>query len=503
MTFRPALIACLLPALAGLSGCGALPWVQETRGVDSTSAFQLTDRDVVEPIDLGWLLARYAPAGAAGDVCEGQADQVPKFARVSPSAGCNGAEDAQAPDGTCAAKARMDRAFQFFACRIRQASAQDQVLARNSLQERLLLSSRQRCNAFQSNLQRDFSRVNFGLGSATTAAGALGALVSAPVAAGNYAAAAGIFSGMRAEYNQDYMANLAAHVIVDGIDRRLASSYDQIQKLGQTKAYADYPVEAAIKDALYYHGQCSVVAGFQQASDAIRYLNDPGLNGALQTIARVRDVAKAMSTPDLAPGELLSITERVTTSVPITAGSALASDKAAPEQLKLSAVRQAMLRIDRSAERTAQQLKTLTAKLKSGQKPTAADLGLDQSFDADPLGSTKLRSTCLEKSDSLLSLVVLSRAQSQDAPTAQANAEALGRAATALSLFGSISNRLDALANDYTARSGETQERRARLFNLAVLPDAQAATRSELKAIKPPTLDTTLADAVMSLCKAP
>ena len=37
-----------------------------------------------------------------------------------------------------------------------------------------------------------------------------------PAAASNWAGAAAVFSGTRAEYNQDYMSNLAAHVIVDG-----------------------------------------------------------------------------------------------------------------------------------------------------------------------------------------------------------------------------------------------------------------------------------------------
>lgn len=165
-------------------------------------------------------------------------------------------------------KVRLDRAAAYFACKTGTATDLQQRIARNALQERLLAASQQRCNAFKGNLQRTFSRTNFGLGVATVIAGTAGALVSSLDAARNWSGAAAIFSGARSEFNQDYMSNLAAHVIVDGIEKRRQFVYDQIQKFGQKMNYAEYPVEAAIKDAFYYHGECSVVAGFRQASDA-------------------------------------------------------------------------------------------------------------------------------------------------------------------------------------------------------------------------------------------
>lgn len=253
-----------------LSGCASQDWRHETQKVDATSAHQLIDRASFETLDLAAMLNAYAP-GPVRVTVEGDLDAAYRnFSRAASLAG--------------------DPA----------ASA-----ARNALQERILAASTQRCNAFKGSLQRSFSGVNFGLGLAGTIAGTVGALVSGSVA--NYwSGASAVFSGARAEYNQDFLANVAAHVIVDGIERRQKEVYAQIANDGQRKAYADYPVDAAIKDALYYHGLCSVVTGFQVAQDSIKEIDNPGLSTSIRTLAKIK-VAQKLDKMDPAQTDVASL----------------------------------------------------------------------------------------------------------------------------------------------------------------------------------------------------
>lgn len=326
-------LACVMLGAMALGACSSVgQYTRETSGFDASGAFQLTDRNVVEPVDLGYLLLRYAPAPELrDDVCSQQAAMTPRWARGGVAA------DEQLDGGEFASqdRTRLDRSVRYFACRVERATEDQRRQARNAMQERLLASSEQRCSAFKIGLQRSFSRTNFGLGILTTMAGTAGALVSSVGAARNWAGTAAISSGVRAEYNQDFFSNLAAHVVIEGIDKRRRDVYQQIQHAGQAKAYADYPVEAAIKDAMFYHGQCSVAAGFQQAADAIRLFDDPGLNTGMSMIAKLKAANQLMLSQDLSADELLKRSKALLEHMPKLAGSQLSGGKPAgdPEAL--------------------------------------------------------------------------------------------------------------------------------------------------------------------------
>jgi hypothetical protein len=276
-----------------VSGCGMLNYYNETKSVDQTSAFQLTDRDKFESIDLTTLLANYAPNSFCKDMKTkpdpakpgGEQDHGIRSGVPSEKPGENNNQDNY-----------LDKAAQCFTQAAIMAGDQNACQARNALQERILSASTQRCNAFKSNLQRDFARNNFGLGLLTTLAGTAGALVTGN-AANYFSGASAFFSGVRAEYNQDYLANLAAYVIIDGIDKQQREVYEQIQDHGQKKHYNEYPVEAAIKDALYYHGLCSVMTGFRVAQDSIKEVENPGLTNSIRTFAKFK-VAQGINTLD-------------------------------------------------------------------------------------------------------------------------------------------------------------------------------------------------------------
>lgn len=356
-----------------LSGCSAIGqhW-RETSGIDTTGAFQITNRDVVEPVDLGFLLLRYAPSPKAGaDSCTDLAGETPSWARHGVAAD----EGPQVDDFDSKDRTRLDRSTRYFSCRSERATEEQRRLARNTLQERLLMSSEQRCSAFKIGLQREFSRTNFGLGVLSTLAGTAGALVNSVSAARNWAGTAAVSSGVRAEFNQDFFANLAAHVVIDGVDKRRREVYEQIQSHGQAKAYADYPVEAAIKDALYYHGQCSVAAGFQMAADAIKLYDDPGINTGLAMIAKIRAANLMLNDTSLSAEDLLKKAGSVVESSPKLAGSRLVANTRAMERLPLDELNASFAAIGLAVA----EMRSAVDKYKGQHEPDApsqAELGL-------------------------------------------------------------------------------------------------------------------------------
>jgi len=106
-----------------------------------------------------------------------------------------------------------------------------------------------------------------------------------------------LFSGIRSEYNQAYYSNLAAHVIVKGIEARQELVYRRIQIEGQRKNIDDYPLEAAVKDAVFMDGLCSVVTGLDQAAASVDATNEPGLDAATRTLLRARLAKEALDLP--------------------------------------------------------------------------------------------------------------------------------------------------------------------------------------------------------------
>jgi hypothetical protein len=173
---------------------------------------------------------------------------------------------------------------------------------RNSIQERILMASDHRCGRYKVLLQEKYSNTNFVTGVLSTVLGTAGSIAKTAEHARTLAGLTGAASGYRAEYNQAFYGNLMAHVVADGIDSRRRATYLQIIEKGQRQPYADYPLSQAIKDAVRYHAQCSLITGLSEAGDAIRTVNDPGLLASTRAIAQVKlasFVATAAKSEDL------------------------------------------------------------------------------------------------------------------------------------------------------------------------------------------------------------
>jgi hypothetical protein len=264
VTTRSALIG-LATMLAGCGTAGKQSDDDYDKYADKHSAFQLIPSAQFEPIDLASLIGGEVRSGAgAGEAKAGQ---------------------------------DIDQQFFAFAQKDRDLDKLGQS-RRTAIQERILAASDQRCNDFKTLLQKKFANVSFKSGLAATAA-SLGATIATHLDTSRaLSGIAGFASGYRAEYNQAYFANAAVQVVVAGIDSRRRTAYEQIL-LARKEPLAMYPLEAAVKDAIRYHGLCSTVSGLQEAGEAVRYYNEPGITAATRTLARSKMMIDIQgSTPD-------------------------------------------------------------------------------------------------------------------------------------------------------------------------------------------------------------
>jgi hypothetical protein len=156
------------------------------------------------------------------------------------------------------------------------------------VQERIMIVSNQRCNVFKTFLRREQADTNFNYGAATTISGVLGAVLPGVQASRNLAGMAGIFSGLQAEYNQNYYSNLMASVITQGIDVRRDQAQERIRRDGQSKSIEEYSLEAAIRDAVYFDGLCSTLTGLEEAQTSIQQTTNPGIERAVQTMTSIK-----------------------------------------------------------------------------------------------------------------------------------------------------------------------------------------------------------------------
>ncbi|KQX01450.1 hypothetical protein ASC94_02160 [Massilia sp. Root418] len=221
---------------------------------DKHSAYQLIERDAFEPINLRVLIMPEAEAN--------------KTTPASPK------EEGQL----------IDQAFYQFA-NLHRHSGQLGTSRRNEIQERILAASDQRCNDFKNLLRKKFSKVNFYSGLTATGASLAATIVGNLHTSQILSGVAGMASGYRAEYNQAFFANAAVEVVAAGIDSRRRTAYEQILQ-ARKDPLTVYPLEAAVKDGIRYHGLCSAVSGLQEAGEAVKYYNEPGIAAATRTLAR-------------------------------------------------------------------------------------------------------------------------------------------------------------------------------------------------------------------------
>ncbi len=268
--------------------------------VTQVGAIQNINRDL-EKVDLIRLLSQTsAPIPPSGV----PALTPPKKDSASPEAGDPSAsapvtQYSTGPDEAYNSLAKLYAAYQTFYDSGRGSAG------RNQIQDEILRASEQRCTVYKSYIRRTQSTSNFLFGSLATILGGLGAVFTDANVARSLAGSAGIMSGIGAEYQQAYFSNLATEVIIDGIETRRQRIRDTIASKRRNASLKVYTVQAAILDAVRYHGACTIVEGLREASQSIQTVRDPGLKAMNSTL---RDYAVSRKMLDqIQKGEALTV----------------------------------------------------------------------------------------------------------------------------------------------------------------------------------------------------
>lgn len=265
-----------------------------------------------------------------------------------------------------------------------EVSKADKKLWRNGVQDKMLAVSASRCNVFKTYLRRQQSDVNFALGSATTAAGAVGAIVKGAKDSRILAGIAGLLSGVQAEYNSAYYSNLAAHVIAQGIELKQARLQKELVLARQDLSIDAYSMEAAINDAIVIDGSCSTVAGLLEAAESIKEASNPGLARAAEVMASVRvmnEIANADKVSELADSGKLAkmLRQSAITSSPLLVSASRAGTGATTLQRLTQA--------SRAADRIAADRAAVLARASASYKQAQAKLSQEDKAASDLTGT--------------------------------------------------------------------------------------------------------------------
>jgi len=149
---------------------------------------------------------------------------------------------------------------------------------RNTLQDRILLSSQSRCGFYEEYLKRFQSNSATLFGTLATVLGGAGAIVTGAEGARALAGAAGISSGVGAEMQKDLFASVTSTVIVPGIEKRRAAILKSILQ-NRCTTPDRYTIGLALVDALAFHSACSMDTGIAEGGNAIKQAANPGTAG--------------------------------------------------------------------------------------------------------------------------------------------------------------------------------------------------------------------------------
>lgn len=169
----------------------------------------------------------------------------------------------------------------------------DQKRARNRVQERILAASNQACGDYKQELKQLDSEVNFVLGSLTTGLAGAGAIFTGVDIVRALSGAAGIASGVRAKFNEDFFQSLTIQVITDGLESKRQEIYEKILE-DREQGVVKYPVQRAIKDAIKYHENCSLISGLEQAAISIERAENPGADAMNKFLKSMGDTRSAL-----------------------------------------------------------------------------------------------------------------------------------------------------------------------------------------------------------------
>ncbi len=168
------------------------------------------------------------------------------------------------------------------------------AVLRDRVQDRLIWASEASCSDYLISVRQSFARTNLNFGSATTVLGALGSVLTSADATRVFSGAAAVSSGLRAEFNDVYFSSQAFELISKSIRSLREKSLKEIRDGRVNSDIKRYTLDGAVSDAIRYHSKCNVIAGLEEASEAVTRQRDPGLqqvNALLQSVGAGVNVA--------------------------------------------------------------------------------------------------------------------------------------------------------------------------------------------------------------------
>lgn len=173
-------------------------------------------------------------------------------------------------------------------------SIDQQRQRRNEVQGEILRASERRCNAYKLYLQTIQSNASFGFGSAATVLGGLGAIFTDAGVARALSGAAGITSGVGAQFQESFFLSIAVPAIAEGIDNARQSIHGQIVSQRDSTIHA-YTLQHAILDAVRYDGACSIPRGLQEVAEAARNVRTPSAFVMTRAIEQFAEARRALN----------------------------------------------------------------------------------------------------------------------------------------------------------------------------------------------------------------
>lgn len=282
-------LAC---ALAALAGCGVIGPEASTRSRDRVTTFGANPQFDNERYEMVDLLTLIDPEGKRRNSAGASLRAMSLFGGGSLEAAAESEEERKVRQELVLAY----DAFYSYDNRDPVRLAQ----RRNRVQDRLIGASNQRCSAYTVYLNRFDAYQQTGFGWATTLFGGAAAIVGGLKDARILGGLAGISSGFQAELAQGLLGNLASYVIVPGMELRRKEIMNEMNSR-RTGDIGRYNLEAALADAGRYHGACTLVAGLEQAKDAIKTVENPGMRMmqvTLNNVLQARSMQNALAKQD-------------------------------------------------------------------------------------------------------------------------------------------------------------------------------------------------------------
>ena len=176
---------------------------------------------------------------------------------------------------------------------------------RNDITGRLLAASDQACEKFTQRLNSFQSGTNFFTGSLATALAGAGAIFTPAGTARAFAGAAGIASGVRAEFNGDLFYQQLVPTLRKAIDTARATARKPIID-GFASKLDVYPMSLAFSDVIRYNGACSLVAAEATMASSLTLASHPGMAEFNQSQMLANTGKFLLAHPEYASSDLLN-----------------------------------------------------------------------------------------------------------------------------------------------------------------------------------------------------